>query len=630
LRVKEWLKLEGFKSAAALVSLLSLVQGAAVVLQATGLARAISELFADGGPSRESGAALLAFLLASAVRQGAAWLQRRLAGRFAADTAERWRARLLAAIFNRGPNEAAAAGSGRLVTLALEGVDKFRRYLELSIPRTTDMALVTLPTLAAVTLLDAVSGLILGAALPILIGFFILFGLAARRMAQSQWQTYRTLAHHFTDALRGLETLHHLGRSGAHATTVWRVSDRYRAATMRTLRVAFLSSFALDFFAMLSVAAVAVGLGLRLVNGGVGLETALAVLILAPEFFVPVRNLGADYHATQDGKEAWASIREWVERDGSEWAERLEERLKERLEERNSGERIERDGNEGVERNGKAGGGENGRDRTGDGRKGPAAAAFRHNASAPASPVLRLRDVRVVGEEGRPLLKGISAEVGAGVRRLGIAGASGAGKSTLLDVIAGFTLPDSGEVWAGGLRLDRENAEPWRRRIAYIPQHPHLFSLTLADNVRFYEPDASLEEAEAALRAVRLESLVRRLPDGVRERVGEGGRPLSGGQTQRVALARALLGGRPWLLLDEPTSHLDPETELEIKETILTLPGDRLLVVATHRVHWMPHMDLIWVLDKGELVESGTHDELMARRNVYYRLFTGQEEEAAT
>lgn len=216
------------------------------------------------------------------------------------------------AIFGHGPSFAAKQGSGRLVTLVLDGVDRFRTYLELSIARTIDMLCVTVLLLLWVYRLDMISGIILMCTLPILIGFFILLGFAARKQADKQWRTHRMLSHHFTDSLRGMLTLRFLKRSRAHSESVGNVSNQYRVSTMRTLRVAFLSSFALDFFSMLSVAFVAVGLGIRLVNGNLGLEVALAVLLIAPEYFTPVKLLGTDYHASLDGKEAWGTIRSIV------------------------------------------------------------------------------------------------------------------------------------------------------------------------------------------------------------------------------------------------------------------------------------------------------------------------------
>ncbi|AGA57087.1 ATPase and permease component of ABC-type transporter involved in cytochrome bd biosynthesis [Thermobacillus composti KWC4] len=688
-------KLQGVRPVLLALSLLSLLQGAAIIGQALWLAESIALLF-HGRPVGQAVQPLVLFAAAYAARHTFAWLARLVAGRFAEQTGERLRRRLLKRLFERGPGYAAQTGSGRLVTLALDGADRFRTYLELAVSRMLDMMLITSTLLAAVYSLDPASGLILTVTMPVLIGFFILLGMAARKTADRQWRSYQVLSHHFTDTLRGLATLKLLGRSRAYAATVERVSDRYRSATMRTLRVAFLSSFALDFFSTLSVAFVAVGLGLRLINGGVGLETALAVLLLAPEYFLPVRMLGADYHASLDGKEAWAAIRRVIEADerdeegrgagGSSGGERAmggrdadvsgvnrfdedgrsadghgangHDRIRCGVDGRNAdvsgvnrfgvNERGEDDvdgcgpgefeaGGRSTDRRGSradsdaAGllppfGGKSGGSGKGD-RETAAEQKRRFAGTAdlltfPENSVsaIELLNVEVAGDEGIPRLSGITASIGREIRKVGIVGMSGAGKTTMLHLLGGFLTPSSGVIQLDGCPLAGETKRKWQRQLAFIPQHPYLFSGTLADNVRFYEPDASEERVMEALDAVGLGDLVRQLPNGIYERIGEGGRALSGGQAQRVALARALAGQRSVLLLDEPTAHLDIETELELKHTLLSVFGDRRVFLATHRLHWMKEMDWIWLLKDGRLAEAGTHEQLTARSGIYSEL----------
>lgn len=446
--------------------------------------------------------------------------------------------------------------------------------LELSIPRMIDMMAVTILVLVYVFTLDVISGVILTTTMPILVGFFILLGLAARKQADKQWRSYRLLSHHFTDSLRGLQTLRFLGRSQEHGETVGKVSDQYRTATMRTLRVAFLSSFALDFFSMLSVAFVAVGLGLRLISGSVGLEAALAVLILAPEYFMPIRQLGSDYHASLDGKEAWGAIRSILSTEDNA-----------------------------TEPN-KQAASDKGLDITG-------------------LDILELSDVCLLNEDGSARLEHVSAHVEPHMNMIGIVGASGAGKTTLLSLLGGFADPTSGELLLNGCGLAGDAKAEWQRHIAYIPQHPYLFSASLAYNIRFYEPEASNQQIEWAIDAVGLRELVDGLPGGLNEPIGEAGRTLSGGQAQRIALARALLSNRPVVLLDEPTAHLDIETEWELKQTILSVLKHKRMFLATHRLHWMPEMDCVWMMDQGRLEEVGSHQQLIARKGAYYRLLTG-------
>lgn len=564
---------KGIKPVLFLLTVLALVQSISIIFLAKWLAEVISALFA-GEPLQEQAGTTMLFLLAFVVRQATALLQQKVAYRFAEMTGADVRQRLMEKLFQLGPRFAKSEGTGNLVTLVLEGVAQFRTYLELFLPRMIGTAITPIMVVAYIFMQDLVAGIILVVTMPILIGFLILVGLAARKQMDRQWESYRILSNHFVDALRGLETLKFLGRSRAHSGTIGRVSDQYQTATMRTLRVAFLSSFSLDFFTMLSVASVAVSLGLRLVEGNMTLVTGLTILILAPEYFLPVRMVGADYHATLNGKEAGKAIDSILAHDA---ASAMSPDL-------------------------------------------PSSFTWTEEST------LTLSGIHVRHEEEGPSsLEDVSIKV-TGMRKIGIIGESGAGKSTLIDVLAGFLYPSAGQFELNGKSIHALTDEAWRKETTYIPQHPYLFSSSLADNVRFYAPEASSEEVERALSAAGLSGLTASLPQGCDEMIGNGGRALSGGQEQRVALARAFLCDRPIVLLDEPTAHLDIETEYELKETMLSLFEHKLVFLATHRLHWMPDMDWIIVLDHGRVAETGTHEQLLAQRGVYYEMMASQGE----
>ncbi|ATO50911.1 thiol reductant ABC exporter subunit CydD [Brevibacillus laterosporus] len=569
------------------VAVLVLIQSLSILYQAKWLAEVISALFA-GQKLQELYMGLGLFLLAFLVRHLTNLLQQKIAYRFAMKTGSDVRKSLMEKLFLLGPRFAKTQGTGNVVTLVIEGVAQFRTYLELIIPRMVSTAITPWVILAYVAWQDMISGIILLVTMPILIVFMILIGLAAKGKMDRQWKSYRILSNHFVDALRGLETLRYLGLSRTHSKTIERVSDRYRSATMGTLRVAFLSSFALDFFTMLSVACVAVSLGLRLISGEIFLLTGLTVLILAPEYFLPIRMVGADYHATLNGKEAGEAIQAILQKQVAQ----------------------DKKDDANVTIN----------EWTKESSLMLTSIGMKHESNTNS---IQVEEAHM---EAKPSLRDISFTI-TGKQKIGIIGESGAGKSTLIDVLAGFLVPTSGQMELNGQRVSSLCQPEWQSQTTYIPQHPYIFSSSFYDNVKFYSPLASDEQVEKAIQAAGLGDLFNSLPRKGEERIGNGGRALSGGQEQRVALARAFLSNRPIILLDEPTAHLDIETEYELKETMLSLFEDKLVLLATHRLHWMPDMDLIIVLEQGTIKEIGTHAELLAKQGTYYQMIVMQGEE---
>ncbi|WP_339189036.1 thiol reductant ABC exporter subunit CydD [Paenibacillus sp. FSL P2-0121] len=581
---KNLLGYKGIKPVFLIVGFLTLVQSLSILLLAKSLAEVISALFA-GEPLKEQWGTALLFLLSFLVRHACAMLMSRVSYRFAEATGSTMRREMMDKLFQLGPRMVGGRGTGDLVTLVLEGVTKFRTYLEAIIPRMVGMSVTPILVLIYVFTMDTTSGIILTVTMPIIIVFMILIGMTARKQMDRQLKSYRTLSNHFVDSLRGLETLKFLGRSRSHSDSIAAVSDRYRSATMRTLRVAFLSSFALDFFTMLSVASVAVSLGLRLVNEQMTLVTGLTILILAPEYFLPVRLVGSDFHATLDGKEAAEAMKSIIDQDEVK------------------AEVIVPNGDLSVS---------------------SAAKTSEQIFTWHENSVLTLNDVSVKYEEaGLSSLEALNLQF-KGASKIGIIGESGAGKSTLVDILGGFLHPTSGSITVNGTTVSALTDEAWRKQTSYIPQRPYIFSGTLADNIRFYYPEASMEAVAAAVKATGLSGLVDTLPHGLDEMIGGGGRSFSGGQEQRVALARALLSSRPIMLLDEPTAHLDIETEYELKETMVPLIEGKLVFLATHRLHWMLDMDIIVVMKQGQVAEIGTHQELLARKGAYYELIGSQ------
>lgn len=304
---KNLLKLTRIKPILATIGILTIVEGAAIILQAKWLAEIIASLY-NGENYQEQYVKIILFLLAFLGRHFLHTIQQNIAAAFAEKTSKELRLQLMQKLFELGPKYTKKQGSGNIATLVLEGISQYRTYLELFLPRMLATGIVPGMIILYVFWNDWLSGVILTVTMPILIGFLILVGMAASSQMNRQLATYKILSNHFLDSLRGLDTLKFLGRSKQHSRNIEKVSEQYRGATMKTLRLAFLSSFSLDFFTSLSVAVVAVNLGLRLINSDLVLLPALMILILAPEFFLPVRMVGADYHATLDGKEAGDAI----------------------------------------------------------------------------------------------------------------------------------------------------------------------------------------------------------------------------------------------------------------------------------------------------------------------------------
>jgi ATP-binding cassette, subfamily C, bacterial CydD len=558
----------GIKPVLAGMAVLTVLQGFTIIIQAYFLADSISSLF-GGDLFRTVMKKLTYFFLALVIRQVLTFLKNKIAYRFAVNTSVELRESVLKKLFQLGPRFVTAEGSGQTVTLIMEGTMKFRHYLEIFLPKLMNTAFIPAMVCLFILFENIRSALILIIAFPILIVFMILLGLAAKEKANRQYESYQMLSNHFVDSLRGLETLKYLGLSRKHIEKISFVSERYRKAVMATLRIAFLSTFALDFFTMLSIATVAVFLGIGLINGTMDLKPALTILILAPEYFLPIREVGADYHATLDGKEAGKKIQEILQKEFI----------------------------------------------------GPSKEPI--PAWKPTS-VFTVKDIDLrFADNNNNGLEHIDFTI-SGTKKVGIIGASGAGKSTLVDLLSGFLVPTKGEILIDGKKFESLVQEDWKKQVTYIPQHPYLFSDTVFNNIRFYHQNATEQDVKAAAQAAGLTEVIEALPNGFITEVGEGGRTLSGGQEQRMAIARAFLGNRPILLLDEPTAHLDIETEYELKGTMLQLFAGKLVFFATHRLHWMLDMDQILVLEGGKLVEMGTHEQLMAKQGFYYQLVKTQ------
>lgn len=570
--------------------LFSFVAGALIAIQALCLTTALvnlwySQALLDQIPFI---AGFLACLVARQILDNAQskWLET-----FAANRADEFREALFEKLFKQGQTLIQQKGTGGFATLLIEGVDQVESYLHMILPRMTKLVIIPVMLLVLLFVFDWVSALIGLLVFPAIILQMVLIGHTASLEAGKQHKEYQRLANHFLDSIRGIDTLKFFGRSKAHAQRIFESSERFRKATMKTLRVATLSGAVLDAFSTVSIAAIAVLLGFRLVDGSLGLYPALFVLVVMPDYFRPIREFASDYHASLDGKNALRSILDTLGANGEISSESADEDTTAAI-------------NATAADNKPVG------SSTTATRSAVDKTTSAINDTTLSSPAfsLELRDVSFsYGSSSSSnantfALENISATFFGG-QRIGIVGASGSGKSTLAHILAGLTDPTSGKIVLNEQRLSTLNTPWWHHRVAYIPQDPHIFHASLRDNVAFYHPEASDADLEQVCSLIGLNSLIEELPEGINTIIGEGGHALSGGQAQRIAFARAFLNDEcSVLIFDEPTAHLDIETELELKEHMLSLMQNKLVFFATHRMHWLSAMDSVVVLDKGKVV----------------------------
>ncbi|MFE6868557.1 thiol reductant ABC exporter subunit CydD [Kitasatospora sp. NPDC057692] len=554
---------------------LALAGAALVVGQAGLLAGLLADGFAGQGPRTTALAALTAVL---ALRALLAWARGALAQRAAAEAKRALRERLSARLRHTGPHRLAAHRHGETATLLTRGLDALDPYLTGYLPTLAATAVVPVTVVGWLCWTDWTSALIVVLTLPLIPVFGALVGMHTARRTARQWRLLARLGGHFLDVLAGLPTLRAFGREHHQTGVVREMADAHRRATMRTLRVAFLSSLVLETVATLSVALVAVPVGLRLLAGELDLRTALVVLFLAPEAYLPLRAAGAAFHDSAEGIAV---------------AERVFAALDEEEPPAAGSARA-------------AGGTGSASVRT------PARASVRAPASVPVPvpvPDVRTARLRLDGvtvhhpDRAAPALDAVSLTVHPG-EHLALVGPSGAGKSTLLALFLGFTAPGAGRVLVDETDLAALDPDAWLARIAWVPQRPHLFAASVADNIRLGRPDATDAEVRAAARAACADGFAERLPQGYDTLLGEHGAGLSAGQRQRIALARAFLKDAPVLLLDEPTAHLDPESEAAVTRATADLVRGRTAIVVAHRRSLLPHADRILTVRAGTLAPA--------------------------
>jgi ATP-binding cassette subfamily C protein CydD len=536
--------------------------GTALILAQAGLLAHALATAARGEVAGALAGTLVALLIVVLMRAAVSYGGEVTALRAAATVKSQLRSALTARALRLGPGWLGRQRAGEIATLSTRGLDGLDSYFARYLPQLVLGVLVPIAVLARVAAADWISAVVIAVTLPLIPVFAVLVGWHTKAQTRRQWRLLAILGGHFLDVVEGLPTLKVFGRARAQEAVIAKVTDDYRRTTMATLRVAFLSALVLELAAAVATALVAVEVGLRLLYGHLGYETALLVLLLTPEAFLPLRAVGAQFHASMEGAAAAGRAFEILDTPVP------------------------------------------------DGPTGRAAPSTVTAAAPTVTADLRVAEIRLNGitaiypDRPRPALDGVSLTIAPG-ERIVLTGPSGAGKSTLLALLLRFVTPAAGTIEAGGVDLAATDLEQWRRQIAWVPQQPYLFSGSAADNIALGQPGASRGAIGRAARLAGAAEFIDSLPSGYDTPLGERGLRLSAGQRQRIALARAFLRDAPLLLLDEPTAHLDPAGARLVASALDTELADRTVILISHGRGWSGEAGgRALSLDHGTLVAS--------------------------
>lgn len=577
------------------------VAGALFAVQAWLLSDAVNQVFLLG---RDLGAVLpivgllLGLLL---VRCALIWASERLAQQAASLTKRSLRDRLTTHLFDLGPATTRAERTGELVSTMVEGVEALDAYITQFLPARTLAVLLPLFVLLLVFFLDPPTILVLLFAGPMLLLMLAFIGGRARALTDRRFLELSWMSAFFLDVLQGLTTLKLFGRSQEQAHNIEDISRHYGKTTMEVLTTAFQTSLVMEWAATAATALVALEVSLRLMNGLLPFDRALAVLLLTPEFFLPLRQMAVRYHTGTAGQAA---------------ATRIFDLLDSPLPTQPTAPRTPQ----------------------------PAAAVPPVVAGAPEPPLAiafaqvaytypilasnrqaatRVNASRTLAE-ALPAVQDLTFAIAAG-STVALVGPTGAGKTTVANLLLQFVEPQAGTISANGQLLSGIDPSHWRARVAWVPQHPYLFHGSVAENIRLARPAATPTEVIAAAHAAHAAEFIDMLPQGYDTPIGERGVRLSGGQQQRLALARALLKNAPVLILDEATTYLDTASEALIEAALLRLRQGRTVLMITHRLQLAASADQVLVLDRGRIVQKGHHQQLLASDGLYRRLVLARE-----
>ena len=539
--------------------------GIFIVLQAKYLSKIVDSAFLKNKSLVELKQFLIFLAIVVAFRALMVWMSEGFASQMAAKVKYSLRKLLYDKIAQLGPSFTKTEQTGELINTAIQGIEDLDDYFSQYIPQLAITALIPITILFFVFPKDILSGFVMLLTAPIIPVLMILIGYLADKITKKQWKILSRMSAHFLDVLQGLTTLKFFGRSKKQIEIIFLFSERFRVATMKVLRIAFLSALVLELIASLSTAIIAVEIGLRLLYAKMEFENAFFVLILAPEFYLPFRQLGARFHAGMSGVAAAERIFQVLE------LESIEQEKKLNLKPENLEIEIVFD-----------------------------KVSYSYNGN----------------EE---ILKDVSFTILQN-QRVAIVGPTGAGKTSIVNLLLKFIQPTKGKILVGGYLLSTIDEDYWLKHVAWVPQNPYLFNGTILENIALAKPDASEEMIREAAKKAHVDEFALSLPEGYKTKIGERGTKLSGGQAQRIAIARAFLKDAKFIIFDEVTSNLDAKTEALITDSINRLIKNKTVLTIAHRLSTIMSSDKIIVLAKGQVKAIGNHEQLMKKSELYNKL----------
>lgn len=552
-----------------LVIVFGLLAAVVTILLALSLSRIINEVFLFKQTLQNVSTLIVIFIALALVKSLLSWSQHFFSTRLVSFIKKSFRKKLLIKIEEIGPLILKTERTGELVNTLLNGVDKLEDYFSKFLPQMFLSVFIPIIILVFVFPLDWLTAIVFIVTAPIIPFFMFLIGSIAEKMNMKQWQTLSRMSAFFLDVLQGLTTLKLFNRTNEALKKINEISNLFRIKTLNVLKVAFLSALVLEVTATLSVAVIAVEIGLRLLNGNFVFSDALFILIIAPEFYLPLRILGTTYHAGMEGIAAF---------------ERINDVLNYSTTKSNFTSNTKDD------------------------------FTFAQNNS------IILKNISYTySDRATKALDNISLTIETN-KVTAIVGASGSGKTTLMNILLRFFNPTEGNIFIGETDLHLVKKETWRENLAWLPQNPHLFSKSILENLQIANVQATFEEIVDAAKIARIHDYIKNLTNGYTTLVGENGAKLSGGEIQRIALARAYLRNSPLLFVDEPTANLDPIVEEEIVKDMYKLFSGKTVLIIAHRLNTIVNADKIIVMKDGRIEESGNHNELILTNGYYKKL----------